>query len=240
MPKPPSSPTPPAADAPRAPPGRSRGLMPLDHIMWAAPDLETGIAHFERLTGIRATPGGRHPGRGTHNALLSLDNGCYLEIIAPDPTQPLHDNFGATIKALRTPGIFTYAVQCEAGGRDMDALVRAAQEAGIALRGPEQWSREQPGGGTLEWLLAFTDQTPFSRYVPFYIDWKNSPHPSTTAARGLTLADFTVMHPDHQHLAALYAALGIGVRVVPHDRPAMQAVLHGPRGDITLTAASQE
>ena len=229
-------------DQPAVPPAGSRqtpadsGGMPLDHIMWAAPDLETGIAHFERLTGIRATPGGRHPGRGTHNALMSLEHGCYLEIIAPDPTQTLDNNLGAEIKALRAPGIFTYAVQC----RDMNALVRAARQAEIPLRGPEAWSREQPGGKTLEWLLAFTDETPFGRYVPFYIDWKDSPHPSTTAARGLTLLDFTVMHPDRARLAALYAALGIGVRVVAHDRPAMQAVLRGPRGDITLTAASQE
>jgi hypothetical protein len=209
--------------------------MQLDHIMWAAPDLNEGITYIEQLTGIRATPGGRHPGRGTHNALLSLQQNCYLEIIAPDPSQALDNNLGATIKALKSPGIFTYCVQT----RDMDALVRAAKQAHIAIRGPDRWTRDQPDGEPLEWLLAFTDETPFGAHVPFYIDWLKSPHPSTTAVSGLTLASFVVTHPDQEGLAALYAALGIDIQVMRGDRPSMRAVLQSPRGEITLTSASQ-
>jgi hypothetical protein len=54
-----------------------------DHLVVAIRSLPEGIAEFERLTGLKPAIGGRHPGRGTENALVSFGGGKYLEIIAP-------------------------------------------------------------------------------------------------------------------------------------------------------------
>jgi hypothetical protein len=55
----------------------------IDHLVYAAPNLDSAIDDLEERFGVRATLGGQHPAFGTKNALMSLGTDVYLEIIAP-------------------------------------------------------------------------------------------------------------------------------------------------------------
>src|SRR6516162_6083017 len=81
----------------------------IDHILLGVSDLDHGVSWVEQHMGVRAAIGGVHPGRGTRNALLSLGPRCYLEIIAPDPKQPLLPP-AQPLAVMREPRLFNWAV----------------------------------------------------------------------------------------------------------------------------------
>ena len=104
----------------------------LDHILLGCSDLDRCITFVEEHTGVRAAFGGVHPGRGTQNALLSLGERRYLEIIAPDPAQPDAKNPLVTdLKKLSEPRLVNWA----AHPGDLAAFAKKLREAGVASKG---------------------------------------------------------------------------------------------------------
>jgi hypothetical protein len=60
-----------------------------DHLVVAARELAVGVAWVESRLGVPMGAGGRHDVMGTHNRLLSLGPGRFLEVIAIDPMRRL-------------------------------------------------------------------------------------------------------------------------------------------------------
>lgn len=205
----------------------------LDHILWGAPDLDAGAALFERLSGVTPAPGGTHAGFGTRNRLLSLGEGLFFEIIAPDPAQTLAGTRGAKLAALRNPGLVAFSVRTD----DIGALKRAADGAGVPTRGPVAMGRTRADGVRLDWDILYFGDAADADAIPFAIDWKNSPHPARSTPGGVSLRSFVVLHPERERLAAIYEALGVPVQVERADRAGYLATLATPRGDLVLTGA---
>jgi hypothetical protein len=176
----------------------------VDHLVVAIRSLPEGIAEFERLTGIRAMAGGRHPGRGTENALVSLGGGTYLEIIAPQAGASLSPR-DEGMRGLDRLRIIAWAITVT----DVDEAVTALKGAGFAGTPPQPGSRVTPSGERLEWTtFGLADSTMAA--APFFIRWSPATkHPSTTAPGGCTVAKLTIQDPSSDRLAAALAALGV-------------------------------
>jgi len=78
---------PPAEERPAMESIHTGDISKVDHVLLGIGDLQKGIDELESRTGVRAAFGGVHPGRGTQNALISLGEHHYLEILAPNPKE---------------------------------------------------------------------------------------------------------------------------------------------------------
>src|SRR5207253_11255120 len=116
----------------------------LDHILLGCNDLDRGIAFVEERAGVRAAFGGVHPGRGTRNALLSLGERRYLEIIAPDPKQQKIVHF-PQIRQMKEPRLIGWAVHPP----DIAATAKLLRDNQIPFQGPDGVSRKRPDGRVL-------------------------------------------------------------------------------------------
>ena len=208
----------------------------LDHILLGCSDLDKGIAFVERRTGVRASVGGVHPGAGTRNALLSLGELHYLEIIAPDPGQSgLKAEPTSVLRTLRhlpAPRIVGWAAHTD----DIEALAGRLRQAGIGFHAPVQGSRRRPDGRTLNWRSLKPDDDR-GGLIPFFIQWgADSMHPSRDAAAGCSLDEFTLAGPKPEELKTLLRQLSIEAQVDNAAAPLVRARITGPGGSVGITS----
>jgi hypothetical protein len=208
----------------------------LDHILLGCKDLDRGIDFVEARSGVRAAFGGVHPGVGTRNALLSLGERRYLEIIAPDPTQDTVKPYAVqqltVIKQLTTPRLIGWA----AHPGDIETFAKTLRESGVAIEGPRPGSRVRFDGRVLNWkTLNLADDR--HGLLPFFIEWgTNSVHPSSDAPAGCHIERFAVADQDNVALALTFQRFGIDTPVEHGEKPQLRARLAGPRGRFELSS----
>jgi hypothetical protein len=203
----------------------------IDHLVYATPDLQRGVDAIEKQLGVKATPGGQHPGLGTRNALVALGPTSYLEIIGPDPEQPRPSGprrFG--IDDLTAPRIVRWVVKSS----QLATVKAKADTAGITLGALASGSRKRPDGVVLSWRYTDPASVVADGLVPFFIDWGTSPHPALTATKGATLVQLRAEHPDAPRVQKMLDQLGLELRVSQASAPAIIATIDSPRGRVEL------
>ena len=214
-----------------AAPGPAGVLAQVDHLVFTVPDLQQGIDTAEKMFGVHATPGGQHPGQGTRNALIALGPQSYLEIIGPDPEQPRPAGgrrFG--IDDLKAPHLFTWVAK----GKSLEKFAADANAHGINLGAVIPGSRKRPDGVVLAWTYTDPSTVLADRLIPYFIDWGSSPHPSATAARGVTLTGLRAEHPDAERVQAMLKQLGLALTVTRGPKPSLIATFDSPKGKVEL------
>jgi hypothetical protein len=207
-------------------------LSQLDHLIYAAPDLESGINDVERMLGVRPVMGGKHRHFGTHNALVSLENGIYLEVLAPDQDFPTPERgilFG--LDTLEAPRLFTWVMRSE----NVEGQARTAAAEGLVLGDVSRGGRENPDGAMLTWAVTDPHAIPLDGAVPFLIDWGNTPHPSGAAPTAGALISVEFEHPNAPAVRSAFKALDLSFGVSEGLVPRMIAKINTPSGLAVLS-----
>jgi hypothetical protein len=204
----------------------------LDHILLGSSDLEEGVAFVKEHTGVTAAFGGVHPGRGTRNALLSLGDRHYLEIIAPDPAQTgAPDYYG--LKKLTAPRLVGWA----AHPGDLNAFAARLRNANLAFDGPTPGARKRPDGRLLEWkTLNLQDDR--AGLLPFFIEWSaETVHPSVDAPAGCKILRFELSTPESAELQRISTLLDLDISITHGEKPQLLARIAGLDGrSVSLTS----
>ena len=202
----------------------------LDHLVYATPDLDATCRDLENRLGVRASAGGQHPGRGTHNALISIGPRAYLEIIGPDPLQPETRPVWFGIDQLTIPKLVTWAVRID---EELDSFVKeipSYAQVGVVRSG----SRKTPDGTTLSWQLTEPQLVQGVGLIPFLIKWNSSPHPADSSIAGPQLVQLRIEHPDPELIRKQLNWLRLEVAIEQGSSPALAAIFENANDLIEL------
>jgi hypothetical protein len=199
------------------------GMLELDHLAVVACDLEAGRAAVEEALGVALQPGGQHAYFGTHNLLLGLEDGLYLEVIAVDPD-------------AAAPGVARWFDLDRMAGdpRLGNWICRSDDLEGEVERFPEAGTPVPLARGDLTWRMAVpeTGRLPFDNLFPAIMQWDCAAHPAERlTASGCALQRVVVAHPEAAELSSQLASVLTDERVVFEiGAPSLMAEVMTPSG----------
>lgn len=136
-----------------------------DHFIVLVNHLDTGIETYQRL-GFEVRVGGEHPAFGSHNALVALADGAYIELVAfKDTARAAQTFWGAAVAKLRAgEGFGGWVLASNALANDVARLRQRA----LRVSEPSAGARVRPDGQRVEWHIALCDDSPVG-LLPFLI-----------------------------------------------------------------------
>jgi len=204
---------------------------PLDHLVYAAPTLEAGMLAVEALLHTAPVMGGQHKGRGTHNALVGLGAGCYLEIIAPDSNQPrVPPPLWMGVEMVARPQLIAWALKSDR----LPEIAALSKRQGLPLGSLSEGQRTRPDGVVLRWRLIEPSTRLAEGVFPFFIDWGDSPHPAAALPQAGQVLALRAIHPFPEILTEHLHHLGVSIEVVHGDVPGLCAQIQTPHGLVVL------
>ena len=173
----------------------------IDHLVISGETLQEAVDFVESSLDIRMQEGGKHKLFGTHNKLLALDNGLYLECIAVDTKakKPKHPRWFNLDNFFGKPRLSNWVCSCE----DIEyELAEMSVHLGRVIevsRGDYSWIITVPENGVL----------PFDGCLPALIKWPSiQKHPLVTLTpSGVSLRSLTIYHPNASELQELLSSL---------------------------------
>jgi hypothetical protein len=165
--------------------GDGRPAVVTDHVLVAVADLESGAQWIESEYGLRAVPGGRHPGAGTANMIVPLGS-AYLELIGVVDAEEAGRS-PTSVRITRTLAEGRRFAAWAARTDNLDALREQLLAAGWQLEPPRQGSRVRRDGVMLRWRTQSLAPVGEPSVLPFVIEW--------SVPRGMHPGEMPADHP---------------------------------------------
>jgi hypothetical protein len=207
----------------------------LDHLVVAARTLEEGVAWVESRLGVPMGAGGKHALMGTHNRLLSLGTGRFLEAIAidadaPAPARPRWfdlDAPGMRERLARGPALIHWVVRTDDIAGAVAATASGKLEILALERGEFRWRIGVAASGSL--AQAGTS--------PTVIQWDGRHPADVLADSGCRLEMLVLRHPEAPATLQSLRLAGLAAQEpvqAHHVGRGLEARIRTPRGIVEL------
>ncbi len=210
----------------------------LDHLVIAAGTLEAGVSYVEERLGVRVPEGGKHPLMGTHNCLMQLGRGAFLEIIAidsdaPEPQRPRWFNLDDTrvqARIAERPRLHTWVVRTDGIAKAVTASPISPGQVEEGRRGDRVWNITISKNGTM----------PEDGLFPTLIEWPDFVGPAAGMADlGCRFETLKISHNAPEKLTAALAAIGAEHlaqvdQASENNAAGLLADIQSPNGLVTL------
>ena len=200
--------------------------MQFDHLAVSGTTLAEASDHIEQALGVALQDGGQHAVFGTHNRLLGLADGLYLEAIAPDPAAPTpsRPRWFDLDRFSGAPRLTNWICRCDDIVSTLNTLPPGAGRPVDLIREALRWRMAVPHDGIL----------PFHGAFPALIQWQTTSNPAQLLnQRGCRLRQLTIAHPEAHRLKAQLGGFSdprvvVETATVPGFSAAFETQ-HGPR-----------
>lgn len=192
----------------------------LDHLVISARTLDEGTQYVADTLGVAPAGGGAHPLMRTHNRLLNLWGGVYLEVIAEDRQAGVPADGGAPrprLFALDDPATHARLAKGPYLSHWVARVERPKHLPTWQAQYPQRIAPIVPmTRGEFTWSLSVPDDGAFPAWqrsgdgvLPSLIQWDTVRHPSAVLPEtGIALKALKAVHPQAGPVAAQLQWLG--------------------------------
>ena len=207
-------------------------MRPIDHIVYAVPNLEIAMDELETKMGIRPVFGGYHTTKGTKNALLNLGDNCYLEILAADDKDGnVKPPRWMGIDLIQESQITRWAIKSKNLKEDQAILQTYNAQMGEI----EQGQRKTQSGQLLTWKMILPLAQPSVEIMPFMTDWQQSDiHPADQLEQHCSLTKLVASHPNPDQIIPFLKRLSARIEIIKSEEVCIKAYIQTPIGEVVL------
>ena len=163
-------------------------MITLDHIAVSGKTLEDASDHVASSLGVKLEDGGCHDRFGTHNRLLRLADGIYIEAIAinPEMEKPAYPRWFDLDNFCGKPRITNWICRSDNIQSEVADIFFKSTEIIKMKRNQLEWLMTMPQNGIL----------PYNGAFPAFLQWEvSSPVPNLIPS-GCSLKHIRIYHPE--------------------------------------------
>lgn len=201
----------------------------LDHIVLATYNIDVGMQQFEQMTGVRPIFGGKHKSGYTQNAIVSLGDDLYIEILAPQDTEKARSGMKHFDKYQQiTP--LGWAINTD----NIQTTHNNLKSFGYKTGKVKTSSRAEPGKATVVWHSVKIKEE--IQQKPMMIQWDDMAlHPAKSQEAVCSLESFGLANPESEDLKKLVSQLNIdGLNIKQADNTSISLSLSCPTGTVNF------